>query len=179
MHIIPLIKRLEIERKITEKFNAGKEKARDKGFPIDEVSLQFFYKGTAAGWYLYGPKVVKIHVALAATSDAAFDHILNHTVEHELSHAVAKKYSPASKYDNKPHGANWKYAMRYVFGLEPTRCHSLDVSAVAKRHDRPFVYICKCREFKLTKRMHSSILQGSWRKCTKCNTRLSYKEESA
>jgi SprT protein len=176
MQNTPLIKRLEIERKVKEKFIAGKEKARAKGFPIDEITLEFFYKGSAAGWYMHGKRLVKINIGLAATSDEAFDHVLNHTVEHELSHGVSSKYMPASKYDSKPHGSNWKYAMRYVFGLAPTRCHSLDVSQVARKHDRPFIYVCKCREFKLTKRMHTTILQGQKRCCPKCRNTIVFKE---
>ena len=92
---------------------------------------------------------------------------IDRTVGHELAHIVA--YQLYGK-EIKPHGREWKMVMR-MFGQEPSRCHSFDVSNVSTR--KTHTYECGCRTFQLTSVRHNKIIKGkSSYTCNKCKGAL-------
>lgn len=55
------------------------------------------------------------------------------------------------------------------FKLKPDRCHEMDSSSSS-----PHVYSCSCKEFRLSTRMHNSIVSGRTKVCKKCRTTLTF-----
>lgn len=169
--ISALSSRMSNMQLLREKFDQCVQTARSHGYHI-EVSFGGYWKGASAGVYKPKEKRVEINLGLAVKSKEHFDHILNDTIPHELSHAVQYQCTRG-----RGHDIYWKNIMRRVFGLEPVRCHSLDVEGVARRVARPYVYVCKCAEpIKVTRNIHEKMQKGQNRICVKCRVRISYKE---
>jgi predicted SprT family Zn-dependent metalloprotease len=99
------------------------------------------------------------------------EEMLNQTIPHEIAHSIQVwKYPHAKQW----HGPEWKGIMR-AMGLQPTRCHSFDVSNNLKRHvPRGYMYFCPdCNQkFNLTIILHNKIIKGQYRICLKCKKRL-------
>jgi len=77
------------------------------------------------------------------------DEMIDDTVVHELAHLITDatthipEYTGWSRPKRTPHhGRSWKNTMR-MFGVEPTRCHTMDVSSLpAKRKKSVHEYRC-------------------------------------
>ena len=95
---------------------------------------------------------------------------LKQTYLHELAHVVQRK---RHGYDKrvKSHGIEWQRIMR-DFGLNPDRCHSMDVSAYKSKRKR-FLYKCGCQTHALSSIRHNKMLRGQARySCTQCGHKL-------
>ena len=97
--------------------------------------IDFSLRGTTAGRAKLLRWGVQYNMILAKENQASF---INRTVPHEVAHLVAY-----ALYKDNGHGRMWKHVMR-VFGKEPTRCHSYDVSNARVRRTRRFAYTCNC-----------------------------------
>jgi len=108
---------------------------------------------------------------------------VDRTPGHEVAHLVAfKVHGLQRSYRGRrqSHGWAWKSVMRKL-GLDPTRCHTYDTSAVKqtrKKADRPYVYKCGCMEHKLTSIRHRRFMSGKYRclRCTRCKVELQFVE---
>jgi SprT protein len=107
---------------------------------------------------------VRLNAQLLIENQQSF---IDRTVGHELAHIVA--YQLYGK-EIKPHGREWKMVMK-MFGQEPSRCHSFDVSNVSTR--KTHTYECGCRTFQLTSVRHNKIIKGkSSYTCNRCKGTL-------
>jgi predicted SprT family Zn-dependent metalloprotease len=99
------------------------------------------------------------------------------TIIHEACHAVARiKHGwHRNKPDAAPHGWYWQQTMRDC-GVEPTRCHKVDVSDLKKhrRKAQRWPYTCKhkCYTYRLTKIRIRRMKEGKKYRCSYCGGEL-------
>lgn len=126
--------------------------------PAPEVA--FDLRGTTAGMAVY-PRAGATHAprlrfnAVLLRDNAA--EFFADTVPHEVAHLVNRALeakTPGAKWDS--HGPQWQAIMR-SFGVEPSRCHDLDVRAA--RVGGSWRFRCACRTFELGKRKATGLLQ--------------------
>jgi SprT protein len=135
--------------------------------------VQFFKKSRTAGYVQpMTSSLVYLNLELVKQNRQHFE---KDTIPHEVAHLFARKLQVLK---NLPvegaHGKTWKMVMRRVYGLEPTRCHSLDTSGIGKCVSR-FRYICNCRKHEFTAIRHNKVQSGkqSYR-CGSCKSRLTF-----
>ena len=143
-------------------------------FELDlAVNVVFNVKGTTAGkaFSFRDPLVVDYNLA-AYNVEGGIEHLINHTVPHEVAHIVQYN-NPKWTRDrsiNTPHGHYWKLVMEQ-FGVEADRCHDLPLPNA--RQKKTFKYTCGCREFDLTSIRHNRIVSGKKTySCKKCKGTL-------
>ena len=115
------------------------------------------------------------------------ERVVNQTVPHEVAHiVVAEVYESQNRvYVDpfsfrrqraiQPHGWEWQQVMR-LFGLEPDRCHDMDVSTVKaiRNGGLEYVYKCNCMEHKVTKVKHNRMQRGLVYTCRRCRGKLAF-----
>ena len=100
----------------------------------------------------------------------------NQVIPHEVAHKVQRDVYGHYRHGKRvmPHGREWKAIMR-LFGLNPDRCHKMDVSnARVRRVARNYTYKCRCQTHNLTKVRHNRIQQGIKYRCGTCKNPLEY-----
>lgn len=180
----------ELKNRIFNKVLACLDEAQRK-FGVEKVTLipevRYNTKGTAGGKACWnnGKPYIDINPILL---NQHTEEVVNRTVPHEVAHIVvyelygegSRKYSFQSygrrrRREVAPHGAEWQHVMR-VFGLEPDRCHNMDVSAVYAFRQRAktlFRYRCNCQTFDLTIIRHNRIsVHGKTFSCRRCKGKL-------
>lgn len=137
--------------------------------------IVFKRNGTTGGWCWYSRSELMFQLDLAEHNG---DDFLNQTVPHEVAHWIDKEVFGFQRCGSRRsiHGDTWKSIMRRVYGLNPDRCHDYDVSVtITKKQDR-YEYVCGCfTTHKISTTLHNKILRGEWRKCKRCNQRISWK----
>ena len=140
------------------------------------LNIVFKRSGTTGGYSAYKRRELMFQLDLAEHHEQDF---LARTVPHEVAHYVQRAVYGYSHNGKKvmPHGKEWKYIMRRVYGLDPARCHSYDTSVTTTKRQRRFAWTCDCgKDFKLSTRMHNDCLRkkkatGSYgRMCGTCKT---------
>lgn len=98
------------------------------------------------------------------------DYIEN-TIPHEVAHLIDYKVHGIQYKGRKQiqHGYTWQQVMR-VFGCDPSRCHSYDVSRAQVKKKAKYHYKCKgcAKDFFLGPVRHKKILGGAQYWCTRC-----------
>lgn len=131
-------------------------------------NIVFDLKGLSAGVAYTKTNTLRFNKILLSNN---VDTFINITVPHEVAHLVADTF-----YNSRQcHGKGWKSIMKYVFGLEPKRCHDYDISFCTKSRKK-YTYICNCREHELSTTLHNRISKGSWRYCKLCHGTLKLME---
>lgn len=148
---------------------ATAEKFFNKTF-IRPDNIMFKRSGTTAGWSNYNAKTLMFQLDLAEKNA---DHFINQTVPHEVAHYVQRAVYGYGCV--KPHGKEWKYIMRRVYGIQPDRCHSYDVSVTKKRNVKRFTYSCGCKTHQVSAVKHNRIvLKNVNYVCVSCGERIRY-----
>jgi len=139
--------------------------------------IRWNLRGTTAGKASLQKWEVHLHPELVESERQDY---IDRTPAHEVAHLVAFKVYGIQRTRRgrvQAHGTAWKSVMR-SFGLDPSRCHSYDVSKVRQTHkrtERKYVYACGCMEHRLTSIRHRRIeTQGKYYLCTHCKERLKY-----
>jgi len=151
-----------------------KDKVYDRyGVNVEVNQIRFDLKGSTAGMALLNENVIRINTQIFLENKE--EYIENRTLGHEYAHLVNR-----AVYNGSGHDLGWKRIMHF-FGLNDSRCHDYEVEHLVKRHKRPYVYHCGCKEFRLTQRMHNTIVRGNWRKCSTCGgiLKFQYKEHAS
>ncbi len=92
------------------------------------------------------------------------------TVIHEICHIVAFHESFLSGKRIKAHGSEWKSKMR-ACGLEPLRCHKIDVSKAPGSRRKMKIY-CACDSpHMVSAKKYNKVLCGINYKCKQCGGR--------
>jgi SprT protein len=135
-------------------------------------TVTFNLKGTTAG--LAWPTKIKLNTELLHNPEH-YEEMLLQTLPHEIAHCIVfQRYGHRAQ----AHGYEWKQVMR-LFGIPAHRTHNMPAKK-ARVHPRPHHYQCGCAlTYKLTNRMHTSILKGRRRYCTYCGEWLTYKGSEA
>ena len=99
--------------------------------------------------------------------------MLTETVAHEVAHLVVAHAFKQARKRPRPHGREWQYVMRTLFGVEPARTHCYDMSNCNVRRQRRWIYRCDCREHAITTVLHKKIASGrSTYRCACCKGQL-------
>ncbi|HET9695193.1 MAG TPA: SprT-like domain-containing protein [Steroidobacteraceae bacterium] len=109
------------------------------------------------------------------------EQMLRDTVAHEFAHIVVwwrylqqrrRGLDEASAPPPRAHGAEWRTVMRYVFDVEPARCHRFDTSNTGARVQRRWEYRCGCQMHLVTTSKHRRAQSGAHYVCAACNREL-------
>lgn len=157
----------ELHNRVMQKVSATVSKYFGPTFDLDiPVSYRSDMKGTAGIAYVNSKKIELNAQLFLANTEKFFER----TIPHEVAHIITKMVHPHAK---QSHGPEWRSVMDHI-GVDSTRCHTYDVSALVKRMER-FTYACACsRPLNITKIMHNKIQKGSVRTCMTCNTVVYY-----
>jgi SprT protein len=107
--------------------------------------------------------------------------MLRDTVAHEFSHIVVwwrylqcRRAAAPGTVVAAPtaHGAEWQSVMRYVFDVEPLRCHRFDTSNTGARVQRRWAYRCECQMHLITTSKHRRAQSGARYVCADCKGEL-------
>ena len=107
--------------------------------------------------------------------------MLRDTVAHEFAHIVVwwryleEKRSAAAEIvvpTPSAHGVEWQHVMRYVFDVEPLRCHRFDTSNTGARVQRRWEYRCGCQQHLITTSKHRRAQTGARYVCADCRGEL-------
>lgn len=147
-------------------------------------AIKFETCGTTAGWAYWrrnGKSWIDINPILLNENP---ERVVNVTVPHEIAHIVVGDVyeekqnvtytmSGRRKRVVKPHGIEWQRVMR-LFGLEPERCHDMDVSTISSMRKKvTFAYKCNCTEYNVGPTVHKRItVMGRSYSCKKCKGKL-------
>ncbi len=111
----------------------------DVQFP--QLAVTFDLRGTTAGMAWGRSGRIKINMTLYRENVEDFH---SDTIPHEVAHVVTYwLHTARTGHRVRPHGREWQAVMR-AFGLEPTRCHSYDVSRAKVRTERKVPVSCGC-----------------------------------
>lgn len=99
------------------------------------------------------------------------DHFIDSTVPHEVAHIIDHVVYGFQHNGRKAihHGRTWKMIMR-IFGVDPNRCHTYDVTNAAVKNKAKFHYVCKTckRDIFVSSVIHNKIRRGQHRYCVRC-----------
>lgn len=106
--------------------------------------VRYDKRGTTAGTAHFRDWAVNFNAILLVENEDAF---IARTVPHELAHLIDYKVHPENfrcGYGRKRsvHGPTWKRIMM-MFGADPSRCHSYDVSKAKVKEKTKHQYECK------------------------------------
>jgi SprT protein len=158
----------KIENRVQECVQIVRSKFPLHVFPTP--SVHFDIRGVTGGTAEFGSWSVHFNLDLAIKNESEY---LNQVVPHEIAHLADYR-----RYNNWGHGRTWKNIMKYVFQLEPKRCHQMDTSEVKRNNLKTFIYICKCKDFEhvIKANRHKKIsIMGKNYRCINCKNRITYK----
>jgi len=165
----------DVQRLVENKYNDCYEIAKAKGYDLPKIEIDWSLKGMVAGMFCtqFDRKFFKVNMALAKDN---LEDYLNQTVPHEFSHYIVRAVAAKNIFGRpKSHGQEWKNVMIRVFGLDPKRCHSYDVSQVRQRHGNYYEYKCACKTFKLGSVRHHRLQVNPNRYwCPNCKGHLTF-----
>lgn len=164
----------EVKTAVIDKYKECFDVARVKGFNLTDIPILFNLNGVAAGQYCYGLKnrnCFRVNLLIAKNN---IEKYLKSTVPHKVSH-----YITHVSYNESGHGRRWKYIMKSIFGIEPSRCHSYDIMNIQElAQKRPNKYICGCltnNEHYISNLKHKRIvLENTTYICRRCHQKLIY-----
>ena len=146
------------------------------GFP--KVDCTLFARRRAAGLAFGNEHRIALNEILLRENP---EPMLRDTVAHEFSHIVVWWRYLQSKHVAAPgavvaapsaHGAEWQSVMRYVFDVEPLRCHRFDTSNTGARVQRRWEYRCDCQMHLITTSKHRRAQSGARYVCADCKGEL-------
>jgi SprT protein len=152
------------------------EKMFGVGVKVPEVRYDLV--GKAAGQAIYrriggSAYVIRINPILLNENE---EYVINQTIPHEMAHIVVYQFYHARGIDVNGHGKEWKRVMRH-FGLEPNRCHNMNVTTVnvlKKRTEYKFKCGCVGNVYVLSKNKYTRWANGTTYTCRKCNTQIRF-----
>ena len=132
---------------------------RHYGREFPAVVVDYKKRGTTAGTAQASTREISLNSTILMENQ---DDFIARTVGHEVAHIIDKDvngYQRRANGKRDSHGPNWK-AIMVLFGQDPSRCHSYDVtnSKVQKTNNRvKHVWVCGCgeAEMKLGDKRHA------------------------
>jgi SprT protein len=152
------------------------EKRFGKGIPIPEIRYDLV--GGSAGQAVYDRRgnvkhTIRINPILLNENES---YVILQTVPHEMAHVVVHHLYDDLGISVKGHGSEWKRIM-YLFGLEPHRCHQLDISSIrAVRKQSTYRFTCSCvgKVFELSKNKYTRWANGTAYRCPRCREQIRF-----
>ena len=162
----------DVKTLVENRFNECYAIAKAKGYDLPKIEIDWSLKGMVAGMFCtqFARRFFKVNLTLAKDN---LEDYLKQTVPHEFSHYIVRAVAAKNIFGRpKPHGREWKNVMIRVFGLDPKRCHSYDVSV---RRGCRFEYKCACQSFKLGPTRHRRLQRNpQYYKCKNCRGYLTF-----
>ncbi|WP_235972348.1 SprT family zinc-dependent metalloprotease [Spirabiliibacterium falconis] len=152
---------IQIQRRLRACLNLAEAKF-NRTFTMPSVSYNV--RGLKAGVAYLNENEIRLNRTLLEQNP---DDFIRETVPHELAHLIVHQHYRRRV---KPHGKEWQFVMKEVFGLPPNVCHEYDTSAV---RGNTVAYKCDCQTHQLSMRQHNRIKQQSAvYRCRKCKAAL-------
>ena len=120
---------------------------------FEKVPVYFDLKGKCSGMFVVRDSNQWIRYNEAIFSRYFEDAIVN-TTAHEVAHYIAYQLYPRQAI--KPHGKEWKQLMS-MLGLKAEVTSRYDLDGLPLRQQQKHLYICDCRQHKLTTTRHNKI----------------------
>jgi SprT protein len=135
-------------------------------------TVDFDMLGRYAGRAYCSENRIRLNPVLLLENQADF---IERVIPHEVAHLLTRTlYLGPGRI--KPHGLEWKSVM-LALGMKPVRCHSYDTANARVRHERRFIYCCRCRVIREFARPHNRIGRGEFiYTCNHCNSRFTIQE---
>jgi SprT protein len=143
-----------------------------------KVDYELFSRRRAAGLAFGNEHRIALNEVLLRENP---EPMLRDTVAHEFAHIVVwwryldlrQTSSPgAIVVAPSAHGIEWQTTMRFVFAVEPSRCHRFDTTNTGARVQRRWRYQCDCQSHLLTTSKHRRVQTGARYVCTDCKGEL-------
>jgi len=153
-------KRLEVYKKVDEMIDMGNAHF---GTDCTVPNTIFTKRGTVGGTANYSKMELNFNPGLMVDN---WDEYINQIIPHEVAHIIKTHVYGSTRGNgvNGAHGGNWKRVMR-ALGVEPDRCHDMDVSKVKqfKSPLKKFIYVCPCcdKEVILSAVRHNRQVRGT------------------
>ena len=163
---------LEILTNETQKYITKASEIYNRPFPMPKISIKL--TGTRAGTADSNTLTITYNPELYVQNKEVF---LARTVPHEVAHIICRIRFDHSMYYMKKirsHGNEWKQIMRELGVADIKRTHSYDTSTLVnkRKHNRPYLYNCGCRDFNVTLNLHRKMSMGRYRICKQCKGKL-------
>jgi SprT protein len=171
IHNIRMDSYSEIKELINKRYDECYDIARSKGIDLPKIEVCFNLKGTVAGMFCtrFGKKFFRVNLILAFEN---IENYLKQIIPHEFSHYIVNH--SFSLNNPSPHGIQWKKTMRFIFGLNPERCHNYDTTNV-KRNVKTYMYKCLCRQIEISSIRHRRIQTNQKNYiCKICHQRIEF-----
>ena len=149
--LVPTEIRNKVDQKIQDWIDVATQRYdRTYTFP----KIVYTTKGAAAGWAMTSQNLINLNPILLMENQMD---CIEQTVVHEFAHivdAIINRENHESSHDcftgrrtkRSIHGATWKNIM-VLFGVNPSRCHSYDMTTIAAKNTREkYEYVCGCGE---------------------------------
>lgn len=133
-----------------------------------EPTISYKVRGAKAGVAYLQQNEVRFNPVLLAENGQAF---IQQVVPHELAHLLV--YQQFGRV--QPHGKEWQMMMEQVLGVPAEVYHRFDLANV---RGQTFTYRCACMQHELSLRRHNSAQRGTVYHCRKCQTALTFLQES-
>ncbi len=151
-------------------------------FPVGQVL--FNLRGRAAGQVRFPVQFQKESLPTIRFNSAILkayqEEFIREVVPHECAHLVVYRLYQLKKYKSKlkpkPHGSEWKFVMREIYGVSPRVTHTFDVKTTSIKR---FPYQCSCegKIHQLTVIRHNKICkQLSKYLCRSCGATLKLRD---
>ena len=143
-----------------------------------EVDCTLFTRRRAAGLAFGNEHRIALNEILLLENP---EPMLRDTVAHEFAHIVVwwrylqqkrQALDEAQVPPPRAHGNEWQTVMRYVFEVEPARCHRFDTSNTGARVQRRWEYRCACQVHLVTTSKHRRAQGGARYVCSDCSNVL-------
>lgn len=140
---VPASVKQQVKAKIQQCIDIANERY-DHNFTMPTIVYK--KRGTTAGTANHRTYTIDLNPTLLMENLDAF---MARTVPHEFAHLVDGIVNPHTRMGRKRsvHGPSWKRIMM-MFGADPSRCHSYDVTNAKKssRKTTKHVWVCGCGE---------------------------------
>jgi len=133
---------------------------------LSDVHMTFDQRGMSGGCAFWKTGRIKLNDGLLRGD--TLDRMCKVTIPHELAHIIAGRLHGK----RQGHGRAWQRVMR-TFGLEPERCHDMEVQHLKTRHERSYPAVCGCGDRRLSVRRGNRMKRtGCGYQCRTCRQRI-------
>jgi len=153
--MLTLVQKSKIYERVNHFVALGNEKFESD---LDIPHVRFDKRGTTAGTAHYEMLELNFNARLLIDN---WDEFMNQTIPHEVAHLLKNHIHGRGKGSFlASHGVAWKRVMRGL-GVEPDRCHAMDVSKVQMPKAK-HIYTCdKCqKELVISSVRHNKMVRG-------------------
>lgn len=161
-----------IDTKTAQKFESkldGLLKAAQVAYGRNFSRPKIVFKqiGRTAGYAKCMPRTIILNPDFC--KNGHLNDMLEDILPHELAHIISVDRWGIIL--GRGHKTAWKNTMT-ILGVEPKRCHSMNLTGVKTRKRKYFTYRCNCRTHEVSSIAHNRIKRGAVYTCRFCKSHL-------